>query len=291
MSVKLQQYYSKTVGWFFIVPALVVFTLFKWYPILRAFVTTFFSQQGFVIGPFIGFENYLYALSDPQFWASWGVTLRMVALSFLITFWPPILMAIMLNELRGLKTFYRLCYFIPAVLPGIVTTILWKWMYNPDYGFLNLLFSKLGIAKQMFLNDPKLVLLWLVVPGLTGVGYGSLVYLAGLEVIPKDLYEAAQIDGASVWAKIRYIQLPHLVPIVGIQFVLALISGFNQFMGPFVMTGGGPLNKSETIGLYMYHQAFTYGQMNYAVTISILIFVVLLCLNIINLKLQRRGGA
>lgn len=281
--------YSKTIGWFFIIPALIVFTIFKWYPILRAFVMTFFSQQGFAMGSFVGLENYRGALSDPQFWASWGVTMRMVVISFLVTFWPPIVMSIMLNELRGLKTFYRLSYFIPAVLPSIVTTILWKWMYNPDYGFLNLIFSKLGIAKQMFLNDPQLVLLWLVIPGLTGVGYGSLVYLAGLEGISRDLYEAAQIDGASVWAKIKHIQLPHLAPIIGIQFVLALIGGFNQFMAPFVMTGGGPLNKSETIGLYMYHQAFTYGQMNYAVTISILIFVVLLCLNIINLKLQRRG--
>jgi multiple sugar transport system permease protein len=278
-----------SVGWLFIIPALFAFMFFKWYPILRSLVMTFFSQNGFAAGPFCGFQNYQRAFSDQQFWLSWAVTLRMLGISLLITFWPPILMAVFLNELRWLKVFFRISYFIPAILPSIVTTILWKWIYNPDYGFLNTIFERIGIARQMFLNDPQLVLVWLVMPGLIGVGYGSLVYLAGLEGISSELYEAALIDGASIWAKIRYIQLPHLRPIIGIQFILALIGGFNQFMTPFIMTGGGPMEKSETIGLYMYHQAFTYWNMNYAVTISVLIFAVLLVLNFINLKLQSRG--
>lgn len=276
-------------GWLFLLPALIVFALFKYYPIIQAFIVSLFKfNVANPPGEYIGFENYKRLLIDSDLKLAIINTLEFTGISFIFGFWGPIVLAILINEIRHYKTFFRTMYFIPAISPGIAMLVLWKYIWNPDYGLANYVMQVLGLPQQMWLNDPKLVKWCMFFPGLIIVGgFNYLIYLAAVQDIPIELYEAAIIDGAKIFQRVRYVLIPGIMPVVRIMIVLHLISVMQIFDQPFIMTGGGPAGSTETITMYAFQNAYTSNDYGYAMSIVVCLFIVLALLSYIQIKLQK----
>lgn len=282
--------------WLFLLPALVCFALFKYYPIILGFFVSFFKMD--IVNPpgeFIGLGNYIRAFSDSAFLSAIRNNVEFFLVTIILAFWVPILLAILINEVRKGKTLARLLYFIPAIAPGIAIAVLWKYIWQPDYGFANFLTGLFGLEPQLWLNDPRLVKWCMQFPGLVmGGGMSMVIYLAAFQDIPEEQYESALIDGAGFWKRIRYIALPQISSIVGIMFILTLIDVFNMFDAPQVMTGGGPSGASETMILYAFKVAYRDMDYSYGITLSNIAFIIVFIFTAIQLSLSgrkdRKGG-
>lgn len=200
--------------WFFLIPAIVSFALFKYYPILLGFFVSLFEVNIVDLpGTFIGFDNYIRAFQDKDFLNAIVNTFQFLVISLLINFWVPILLATLINEVRRGKTFVRTMYFIPAVAPGIAMSVLWKYIWQPDYGLANYLMKVLGLPTQRWLNDPLLVKWCMQFPGLIiGGGLTMVIYLAALQDVPEEQHESALLDGAGFLRRIFCISLPQTSP-------------------------------------------------------------------------------
>ena len=275
--------------WFFLVPTIISFAMFKYYPILLGFFVSFFKVDIVNLpGTFIGFDNYIRAFQDKEFLNAVLNTFQFLAISLLINFWVPIFLATLINEVRRGKTFMRTMYFIPAVAPGIAMNVLWKYIWQPDYGLANYLMKVLGLPTQKWLNDPMLVKWCMQFPGLViGGGLTMVIYLAALQDVPEEQHESALLDGAGFFRRIFSISLPQIMPVVATMLVLAIIDVFNMFDNVQVMTGGGPSGASETMVLYAYQQAYTFLNYGYAITLSVLTFVCVFVLTVIQMSIGR----
>ena len=274
---------ASTIGWFFLIPALVSFTLFKYYPIvLGIFVSLFKVDIVNLPGEFIGFDNYIRAFKDPNFANAIKNNFQFLCIALVLNFWVPIFLATLINEVRKGKTLVRTMYFIPAIAPGIAMMVLWKYIWQPDYGLANFVMKLFNLPEQLWLNDPKLVKWCMQIPGLLmGGGMNMLIYLAALQDIPEEQHESALIDGASFTRRVWNISLPQIIPIVMTMLVLAVIGIFNMFDNVQVMTGGGPSGATETVILYSYKAAYTFSDYGYALTLSTIAFVVIFILTLI----------
>lgn len=286
---RMQLFRNHAVAWLYLLPAVFVFALFNYYLMLQGFFVSFFR---FSImkppGDFVGFDNFVRMFSDPQLWRAFVNTLEFVGISFLFGFWGPIALAILINEVRHFKAFFRTAYFIPAIAPGVAILVLWKYIWQPDYGLANHIISFFNIPPQLWLNDVALVKWVMLFPGLIIVGgFNFLIYLAAVQSISTELYEAASIDGAGIWSKLRHIQLPGIAPVVGMMVILQFIAGMQIFDQPLVMTGGGPAGASETVIMYAFNTAYTGNDFGYAMAIVVTLFVVLMLFSYIQLRLQR----
>ena len=273
--------------WFFLVPAILSFALFKYYPILLGFFVSFFEVNIVDLpGTFIGFDNYIRAFQDKDFLNAIVNTFQFLVISLLINFWVPILLATLINEVRRGKTFVRTMYFIPAVAPGIAMSVLWKYIWQPDYGLANYLMKVLGLPTQRWLNDPVLVKWCMQFPGLIiGGGLTMVIYLAALQDVPEEQHESALLDGAGFLRRIFCISLPQIKPIVLTMLVLSVIDVFNMFDNVQIMTGGGPSGATETMVLYAYDQAYTFLNYGYAITLSCLTFLCVFILTAIQMSI------
>ena len=252
---------SKTIiGIMLLLPALASLIVFKYVPLfMGAFISFFDFDIVNMPGEFVGFENYIRAFSDSKFYASLWHNVKMFAYTLIMNFWPPILLAILINEIKKGRTMFRLAYFIPACAPMIAMTIFWKYFWQPDYGLANYLVGLLGMEPQLWLNDTKLVYFCMHFAGLIICGGMNLViYLAALQNVPQELYEASVIDGAN------------------------LINKVNAMEDIMVFTGGGPAGSTETALLYAYKQGTNSMDYSYAMTMITIVFIIVLILNIIN---------
>lgn len=276
-------------AFWFTLPAFVAFILLKYYPMLQAIYMSLFDYK--VTSPpgeFVGLANYLHAFQDPLNAKVWGNNIQIFLYSLALGFWVPLVQALLLDEVRKLKTVYRVMYLLPSVVPAVAGAVIWKWIYNPDWGLLNSLLERVGLPAQGWLNDPNQVKLALTLPGLLGGGLAIFIYLSALQGIPSEWYEAADIDGASIFAKLRYITIPAIMPIIGLQFILALTGAFQVFDNIYIMTLGGPADASRVIALNIYYYAFERIQMGYASSMSVLLFIVTFILVAIQLRFSRR---
>lgn len=278
---------SKTVhlvAWLFMAPAVLSVLIWAYYPLLRGMVMAFQDYRVLGGSHFIGLDNFIEAVGQETFWKGIVNSFVYVGLNLSLGFFIPIVLALMLNEIPRGKMLFRTLYYLPAVTSGLVIMFLWKWFYDPSpQGLFNTLITyyndmALGLAshihpilahlqiqQQTWLQDPKLAMLCVVLPGIwAGAGPGSIIYLAALKGIPDEMYEAAELDGAGVWSKIWRITLPTLKPLIIINFVGAFIGSFKAMESIFVMTGGGPLNATHTIGLEIWYNAFMYLKFGYA---------------------------
>lgn len=273
--------------WLFLVPAIISFALFKYYPIILGFFVSFFHVDIVNLpGEFIGLDNYIKAFRDPSFWNAIKNTFQFLGVSLLMNFWVPIVLATLINEVRRGKTFMRTMYFIPAVAPGIAMSVLWKYIWQPDYGLANYLMKVLNLPTQKWLNDPMLVKWCMQFPGLIiGGGMTMVIYLAALQDVPEDQHESALLDGAGFLRRIFSISLPQIMPTVVTMLVLAVIDVFNMFDNVQIMTGGGPAGSTETMVLYAYEQAYTFLDYGYAIALSCLTFLCVFILTVIQLSL------
>jgi len=275
-------------AYLFLLPALIVFGVFAWYPIIK---TVLFSLQNVDLhgqSTWVGLDNFRRMLSDPSFAISWRNSFVFASLSVLIGFGVPIFVSIMVNEMRHAKAFFRLVYFLPTVIPITIAIIIWRMLYSPDNGFLNALLSLFGIPAQAWLQDIRLVKPSMILM-LTWANFGStlLIYLAALQDIPAEYYEAAEIAGANPLQRILHITLPQLYRTMGITFVLQIIAVVQIFTEPFLLTQGGPGTATLTPVLVIYRTAFLNGDFGLASAWSLSLVVILSVFSLIYLRILR----
>lgn len=268
---------NQIVAYLFLLPALIAFALASWYPIARAFELSFqeVSLRGQSV--WVGLDNYELMQRDPALDEVWRNSLEFASWSILLGFSLPVILAILIREMRIAKGFFRIVYFLPTVVPVSIGIIVWRFLYDPDSGFLNELLSAVGIEAQRWLQDPQLVKPSLVVIMTWGAfGTTTLIYLSSLQDISTELYEAAELDGASPLKRIRHITLPHLAPTMSLLFVLQVLAVVQVFTEPFLLTKGGPGRETLTPVLHIYNRAFLRADLGYASAWSVMLLVVLM---------------
>ncbi|MBX3062402.1 MAG: sugar ABC transporter permease [Anaerolineae bacterium] len=277
-------------AYLFLLPALIVFGLFAWFPIIKTVIFSFQKVSLNSESTWIGFENFRRMLIDPAFGQAWSNSFQFASLSLLMGFFLPIFVAIMVNEMRGLKGFFRLVYFLPTVIPITVSILIWRLIYASDNGFLNSALVALGGHGQLWLQDPRLVKPAIILL-LTWANFGStlLIYLASLQDIPAEQYEVAEIDGASAFERIRFITLPYLYPTMIVTFVLQVIAVVQIFTEPFLLTQGGPANTTLTPVLVIYRTAFLNNDFGLASAWSLSLIIILSIFSVVYLRISRRN--
>lgn len=273
-------------AWMFLLPAIIVYLVFKYYPMFLGFFISLFNINIVKLpGEFCGLDNYIRAFKDLEFYQALWHNIQFWLIGLAINFWPPILLALLVNEVRKAKTFFRMMYFIPAVAPAVAMTVLWKYIWQPDYGFANYFLSLFHLPPQLWLNNPSLTMWCMYFPGLImSGGMSLLIYMAALQDIPEEHYEAAMVEGAGFFQKIRYITLPQIKSIVLIMFILDLIGRFNEVQSPLIYTGGGPIGTTETMILYAYKSALNNLDYSYAITLANIVFFIVFIITALQLR-------
>jgi multiple sugar transport system permease protein len=275
----------------FLCAALVVFGVFSWYPIVRGVLLSF--QQVNFVGPptWVGLDNFRTLFADPLFAKAWLNTLEFTGYALVFGFAVPFAVAVVLNELRHAKAYFRLVVYLPVMLPPIVAALLWKWFYDPGPGLFNSALGALHLPQPQWLDSTSTAMLSLVlVATWANMGGATLIYLAALQTIPGELYEAAELDGASVWQRIRHVTIPQTKFVLAMLLLLQVVATMQVFTEPYVMTGGGPQDSTVTVLLLIYRYAFVYNDFGTASAMSVLLFVVLGAFSATYLRLSRRGN-
>ncbi len=267
-------------GFLFIAPALAGFVLFIAGPILASLGFSLTEFRLIASPHWTGLHNYLALAQDPLFWQSLNVTVRYALAALPLGLVFSLGLAVLMNQNVPAIAFWRTIYYLPAVVSGVAVAVLWTWILNPEFGLLNVLLRYVGIKGPHWLGDVRTALPALVIIGLWGVGGNMVIYLAGLQGIPSELYEAAEIDGATSWRRFINVTLPMLSPVIFFNIVMGLIGVFQFFTEPFVMTRGGPQNSTLTYMLYLYRNAFNYMKMGYASALAWVFFVLVLLLTL-----------
>ncbi|MFH1540786.1 MAG: extracellular solute-binding protein [Elusimicrobiota bacterium] len=278
----------------FIFPATIILLIFLFIPIITSFLLSLSNCDVNSITDwrkisFVGFTNYISLFSDDVFWKSLRNTAIFVGVGVPISIVISLFMAIVLNEtFVKFKSFFRACYFIPVITTLVAVAVIWKWLYNPDYGIINWFLGLLGISPKNWLMDTKLALPSLIAMAIwKGFGYNMVIFLAGLQAIPLSLYESAKVDGADRWQSFWYITVPGLKPTTLFITITTLIGYFQFFDEPYVMTQGGPLNSTVSIVLHMYYRGFKFFQFGYASAIAYVLFAIIFSFTMLQLKLQK----
>ncbi|CVS88237.1 carbohydrate ABC transporter permease [Streptococcus pneumoniae] len=265
-------------GYSFLAPALILLGIFLVIPVGMVIYYTFTDY--YLLTPderkFVGFENFIRLTKDPIFLKSFLNTLKFVVWIIPVQLGAALGMALIVNKKRKGNMFFKVAFFAPVVMSLVVISILWLYLLNPNSGLLNAILTKVGIASQPFLTSPKQAMYAIVfVSAWQGAGYQMLLFLGGMQNIPQDVYEAAELDGFSKWAQFRYITMPLLKPTALFVLLTTLISAFKLIVQPMVMTQGGPLNSTITMVYYIYQQGFTDRLVGYSSSIA-LVFTTLI---------------
>ncbi|HEU4797606.1 MAG TPA: sugar ABC transporter permease [bacterium] len=291
MTHRLPVRWKRTIeGWLFIGPVMLGIVAFQLVPILVSIYASLTRWDGMNPPRFTGLANYRELVVEDRFFReTLGNTLYFTAGHIPLTILLAMALALLCNlELPGIALF-RTAYFIPAVSNVVAVSVVWFWIYQPQYGVLNSLLAQVGIAGPAWLSDSTwampaviLVSVW------QGVGYPMVILLAGLQGVPHELYEAARIDGASPWNQFWKITLPLLTPTLFFLFITQFISSFQVFGIIYVMTQGGPANATSVYIYYLYQSAFAFGQMGYASAMAWILFAIIAVVTFLQWKLQKR---
>ena len=278
-------------GLLFISPWVVGFGVFMLYPIVASLHFSFCDYPMLQPPLWIGGENYAELIRDPVFRISLGNTAYYAGVALPLGMLVALSIAILLNtKVRGMAV-YRTIFFLPAIVPIVATAILWLWMFNGQYGVLNYSLSALGVpARQLptWLASPNWAMPALIIMSLWGVGYGVVIYLAGLQDIPVSLYESADIDGATWLQKTVHITIPMLSPVIYFNLVMGIIGTLQVFAAPYIMTDGGPERATTFYTFYLYNLAFRDLRMGYACAMAWILFLFILVLTLLATKLSQR---
>ncbi|MGP4100109.1 carbohydrate ABC transporter permease [Nonomuraea sp. KM90] len=276
----------------FLVPALVVFGVFSWWPIVRGLLISF--QETNLVDPaaWVGLDNFRALFADPLLGTAVANTLVFVGLALLIGFPAPLVLAVVLSTVRRGAGVYRFLVYLPVVVPPVVAILLWKWFYDPGHGLFNGLLGLVGLGPYPWLDSPDTAMVSLVLQSTwAGMGGAVLIYLAAIVGVPSELYEAAQMDGASIRTRVWHITLPQLRPVIGLLLLMQLINTMQVFTEPYVFTGGGPENATLTVLLLIFRYAFQDGAYGQAAALSFLLAIVLGLLSAVYLRATRSWSA
>lgn len=267
-------------GLLFISPWIIGFLAFTIYPIIASL---FFSFTNFNIIKFdpdwVGLRNYIQLFTqDRYFKLSLGNTLEYAVMLIIGATIIDVIAAVLLNQdVFGLSV-YRTSLFLPVLTPAVAASLTWVWILNPKRGLINGLLARIGIDGPYWLASPRTALISLVLVAIWGSGRAILIYLAGLQDIPRSLYEAAEIDGANALQRAWYVTIPLLTPQVLFNVITLMIGSLQAFVGPFIMTGGGPANATLLYGLYLYRRAFENMRMGLSSAMAWIMFVIIIVL-------------
>ena len=279
-------------AYLFLLPALLVFALFAWLPILSSIQMSFQDVRLGQGATWVGLDNFTLMFRDPVFEIAWKNSIQFTTWSLLLGYLVPVVIAILVREMRIGKGFFRVVYFLPTVVPTAIAVIIWRFIYDPDGGVLNEILKALGYSRLLWLQDANLVKPALVaVMTWGGFGTTTLIYLASLQDVALELYEAAELDGASPFQRIRHISLPHLYPVMSLMFILQIIAVVQVFTEPFLLTNGGPGRETLTPAMHIYNRAFIRADMGYASAWSVTMILVLLVFSVVYRVVNNRLSA
>ena len=273
----------------FLAPSFIPLIAFTFWPMLQS-IWISLNKWNLISEPtWVGFDNYSNLLADPGTWKIFGHTLAFLLGYLPLVYVGGLILAITLNQHLPARGFLRAVYFLPVITSWVVVALVWKWLLNPSNGVVNALLGTLGLPEPGWWTDPQWAMASVVLASAwKDLGFIMVILLAGLQNIPTELYEAARIDGASKWARLRYITLPLLTPSSFFVLVISLINGFQVFDQVFVMTGGGPQGASQVVVGQIYDLTFRYGRAGEAAALSWLLFAVILLVTLLQMRGQKK---
>lgn len=276
-------------AWLIMAPSLILFAFFVWEPLLESIRLSLYTAKGIRLQAFVGLENYFSVFQQPDFLPAIKNTVFYTFWSLIIGFFIPIIIAILVTETVHLKSFFRMGVYFPNIMPGMAAVMMWGFLLRPGkLGVLNVILSWVAIQPLNWLTNP----MWtipLIVATLTwkNAGTTALIYMAGVESINPELYEAAAIDGAKTWGRIRYITLPHIFGLGKTLLILQIISVFQILYEPLVLTNGGPNNASISIMQLVFKYAFQDFNYPSAAALSVIICLILVVLTAVYFKVTK----
>lgn len=276
-------------AWAMLLPNIVGFLMFMVIPMVATFVLSFMEYDMLTTPKFVGLQNYKDMIADPitrqVTWNTIIYTILTVPVGMILS----LLLAVALDSIHALKKFYRGAFFLPSITSMVVVSIVWQWIYNPEYGLMNFFLSWFGVTPQKWLTSSGTALISLAIVGIwKRLGYDMVIFLSGLQGISTNYYEAAQLDGANSFQRFWYITVPLLRPTTFFVFVMAIISSFQVFDQVQLMTQGGPGRSSSVLVHYLYQNAFQYFKMGYACTLAYLLFAIVLVMTLINMRTEKK---
>ena len=282
------------IGWSFAAPFVILFGIFLALPILAALVLSFTSfglrdLQNPIGASFVGVDNYVRLLSDAKFWKALFNTFYFVVVGVPLTLALGLVIANALSRgITRFRTAFRVGYYLPVITSIVAIAVVWRFLLNPDVGLINMLLKSVGIGGPDWLANPTLAMPSIIAMAVwRNVGFAMVVFVAGMQAIPAMLYEAASIDGAGRWQAFRFVTLPMLRPTILFMLVITTIGYLQLFEEPFVMTGGGPLDATLSVTMYMYQQGFTFFDQGYASAIAYVLFVIVAIVAFLQFKFLR----
>lgn len=272
-------------GYLFVLPYVIFFLAFVAYPLVFSLILVFNRWNIVTPMEWIGLKNFARLLHDSLFLKSLGNTLTFLLIHIPLQIVFALLLAVVLNSRIRLQGFFRALYFLPVVVSGVAVTILWQQLYSYDYGVLNGLLNAIGLPSIPWLVNASWAMPSIAIMATwKNIGIYIVLFLAGLQNIPGELYEAASLDGATKMRQFLHITLPMLNPTIIVIVVLSTIGGFSLFIEPYVLTGGGPMQSTLSGMLYIYNQAFYFGHMGYAATLGFVFALVILVVVLLQRK-------
>jgi len=289
---------SRRAAWWFLAPALLVLGVFFLLPVIGALGLSLTDYDLYALADirhlrFVALHNYWDLLHQPRFWSALGHTLYFVIVGVPLSIMVSLGAALMLNspQVRG-KTFFRTALFAPVVTTVVAVAVVWRYIFNTKYGWLNYLLGQVGIHPVDWLGDPHWAMPAIILFAVwKNFGYNMIILMAGLQAIPVDLYEAARIDGASLTQQFRHITLPMLRPTLLMVAILTVSGYFQLFAEPYVMTEGGPLQSTTSVLYLMYNEGFKWWNFGTASAVAFLLFVIMFAVTALMLRVGRRGEA
>jgi len=282
-------------AYFFLAPALISIFIFFFIPVIASFVISFTDFDIYSLGNynnlrFVGLKNYSDLLNNELFWTSLKNTFYFVIVASPLSIAVSLGAALILSsKVVKLKAIFRLAYFIPVVTTLVAVAIVWRFIYHPRFGMLNYLFGLIGINSIDWLGDPFWAMPSIILMSIwKNFGYNMIIFIAGLQNIPEHLYEAAILEGANVWQQFKKITLPMLAPTTIFISIITMIGNFQLFAEPYVMTQGGPLNKTLSVVQYMYQEGFRWWNMGYSASIAFVLFLIIFTGTILQLRIQKK---
>ncbi|PIU20312.1 MAG: hypothetical protein COT18_02935 [Elusimicrobia bacterium CG08_land_8_20_14_0_20_59_10] len=283
------------IAFLFLLPALLILAVFLFVPIAASFIASMTNWNMYGVNDwtrvvFVGLENYSGLFGDPVFLAGLRNTLVFAFLGVPISVTLSLAMALALNaQLLRAKAFFRVAYFIPVITTMVAVAIIWRWLYNPEFGLFNLALGYLGLPAQGWLSDRALALPSLILMAVwKGFGYNTIIFVAALQAIPDSLYESISLDGANGRQEFWYITLPMLRNTAFFVIVMTTIGYLQFFAEPYIMTGGGPLNSTMSVVLYMYQQGFKFYNLGYASAMAYVLFGLIFGFTMVQFRVQKK---
>ena len=284
---------QQAAGWAFLAPALVLIGVFFFVPVIAGLVMSLTDFDIYAIGSpdsirFMGLENYRQVLADPEFWRALRNTLYFVVVGGPLSVLASLAAALLVNaKVTRFKGLFRTIYFLPVVTTMVAVAIVFRYLLHPKYGLVNEALGLLHVGPIDWLGDPRWSMPAIVLLAVwKNFGYNMLIFIAGLQSIPEELYEAAELDGASARERFVHVTLPSLAPTFLFVGVMTMIGQFQIFAEPYVMTQGGPLRSTVTVVLLMYEQGFRWWRMGLATSMAFVLFVITLAATALQLRLQ-----